>query len=49
VAEVCGFAIREAERVCPHQGDAEIYSRGYEVYQSLYPALKPVFGRIAEL
>ena len=49
VPEVCRVAIREVERAEPRAGEASFYAKGHKIYQSLYPALKPVFGRIAEL
>jgi xylulokinase len=47
--EVCHAAIRETDSVSPNAADAEFYGRGHKVYQSLYPALKPVYREIAEL
>ncbi len=43
VPEVCGAVIKETARVEPKAGAAEIYQNGHKVYQSLYPALKPMF------
>ena len=45
VPDVCGAVIREARRVEPNADDAAVYARGHRVYQSLYPALRPFFGR----
>jgi len=45
VPEVCGAVIREAARVEPNADDAAVYARGHRVYQGLYPALQPFFGR----
>jgi xylulokinase len=49
VPEVCRNAIRETESVSPQPVEAAYYARAHGVYQALYPALKPIFGRIAEL
>lgn len=49
VPEVCRNAIRETESVSPRPVEAAYYSRAHEVYRALYPALKGVFGKIAEL
>jgi len=48
VPGVCRAAIRETESVLPG-GDALFYGNAHRVYQSLYPALKPVYARIAAL
>jgi xylulokinase len=47
--EVCRAAIRETDSVSPNAADAALYERGHKVYQSLYPALKPVYREIAAL
>jgi xylulokinase len=47
--EVCRAAIRETDSVSPSVADAAFYERGHKVYQSLYPALKPVYREIAAL
>jgi xylulokinase len=49
VTEVCRNAIRETESVSPRPVEAAYYAKAHEVYQALYPALKPIFGRIAKL
>lgn len=46
VGEVCGVAIRETESVTPRQPDTELYGKGHSVYQALYPALRPIYGRL---
>jgi len=43
VPEVCGAVIRENARVEPG-ADVDVYASGHRVYQSLYPALKPIFS-----
>ena len=47
--EVCKAAIREVESVEPQAVAAEYYRRGHAIYQSLYPALRPIYGGLAEL
>ena len=49
VREVCRTAIEETASVTPHGEAAGYYGRAYTVYQSLYPALKRVYGDIAGL
>jgi len=49
VPEVCRAAIRETESVSASAQDAAFYEKGHAVYGALYPALKPIFGRIAAL
>jgi len=48
VAEACRAIIREVDRVEPGAANAAIYRELHQVYQTLYPALKPAYGRIAE-
>ena len=48
VPEVCRATIRETGAVSPG-ADAAFYARAHRVYQALYPALKPIYGMIAEL
>ena len=49
VPEVCRQAIRETESVSPRAAETAYYSKAHGVYQALYPALKPIFERIAGL
>jgi xylulokinase len=49
VQEVCRNAIRETESVSPRPVETAYYAKAHGVYQALYPALKPIFGRIAGL
>jgi xylulokinase len=49
VQEVCRNTIRETESVSPRAAETAYYGRGHGVYRALYPALKGVFGKIAEL
>jgi xylulokinase len=46
VNEVCRVAVREVSGVEPHAGAAAVYRKGYETYRALYPALKPIYGRL---
>ncbi len=47
VPEVCHAAIREVESVSPQS--AAFYAKAHQVYKALYPALKPLYGCIAQL
>lgn len=47
VEEVCAVAIHETDSVCPNTADAAVYRNGHRIYQSLYPALRPVYQEIA--
>jgi xylulokinase len=49
VPEVCRSTIRETESIEPRAAESAYYGRAHGVYQALYPALKPIFGQIAEL
>jgi len=49
VPEVCRAVIRETESVAPVEADAAFYAKAHRVYQAFYPALKPLYGQIAEL
>jgi hypothetical protein len=49
VPEVCRNTIRETESVTPRAAETAYYGKAHAVYQALYPALKSVFGKIAEL
>jgi xylulokinase len=48
VPEACRAAIREVETVEPRRAEAAAYAARHRVYQSLYPALRPVYSAIAE-
>jgi xylulokinase len=43
VEEACAAAVREVDTVNPRGHESARYERGYEVYRSLYPALRPVY------
>jgi xylulokinase len=47
--EASQAAVHEVSTKEPAPQSAAFYAERYKIYQSLYPALKPVFGRIAEL
>jgi len=49
VPEVCRHAIRETDSVMPSGAESDFYQSGHSLYASLYPALKPIFQRIARL
>lgn len=49
VVEACRATIRETEAVDPRPHEAQIYRRAHEVYRSLYPTLKPIYGLIQNL
>jgi xylulokinase len=46
VPEVCRAAIREVDAVEPRPAERALYASGHSVYQALYPALKPLYGRM---
>jgi xylulokinase len=47
VKEACAATVREVDVTLPQREESEQYRRGHEVYQSLYPALAPIYRRIA--
>jgi len=47
VQDVCRTAIRETDSTPPCAPDAGVYATGHRVYQSLYPALKPMYRAVA--
>lgn len=48
-AEVCAAALKEAANKSPCEAAAGRYRKRYEVYRSLYPALRHAFRSISEL
>jgi xylulokinase len=44
VQEVCRAAIRESDSVSPCAPDVAVYEKGHRIYQSLYPALRPMWS-----
>ena len=47
--ELCQVAVRESASKTPNPAAAAFYSRNYEIFRSLYPALKPAYQAIAAL
>ncbi len=47
--QVCHTAIKEIAVREPQQDAVDFYAQRYEIYRSLYPALKPAFQAIGEL
>jgi xylulokinase len=47
VPEACAATIREADSVMPRAVEAALYARAHDVYRALYPALRPLYGRMA--
>ena len=46
VEEACECAVHVATRVPPHPAAMDVMRRQYQIYRTLYPALKPVFARL---
>jgi xylulokinase len=46
IEECCRVAIREAGVVKARTEDSRVYADLHRVYQAIYPALKPVYGRL---
>ncbi len=46
VPEACRAVIRETERLESRSYESQLYARGRQVYQALYPSLKPVYRLI---
>jgi xylulokinase len=47
VPEACFATIRESEATLPRTAESEIYANGYDTYRALYPALRPIYTKIA--
>lgn len=47
VPEACAATIREADSVEPRAEESALYSRAHDVYCALYPALRPLYGRMS--
>jgi xylulokinase len=47
VPEACSAAIREADSVTPRPSESALYAKGHETYRALYPALRPIYARMA--
>lgn len=48
VSEACGAAVRLGPPTDPGE-DVAVYEKAYRAYRDLYPALQPLFGRLADL
>lgn len=49
VAEVCAAAIRETDSLTPCAPEAALYAKAHKIYQSLYPALQPLYARMSDI
>jgi xylulokinase len=49
VPEMCSVAIKETDSVSPKADEAAFYAKAHRIYQSMYPALKPICAQIAEM
>jgi xylulokinase len=49
VPELCRAAIRETDSVAPRAADTGLYAKGHLIYQSLYPALRPMYAQVGAL
>ncbi len=49
VQEACAATIREADSLVPQSAESAVYQRGYEVYRSLYPSLKPLYRQMGQV
>jgi xylulokinase len=49
VEEACDLTIRVVDRVIPDKANIALYEKIYEVYRSLYPALKDKFALVSEI
>jgi xylulokinase len=47
VEEACRRVVSIEEQTIPDAEAGEVYAKGYAVYQALYPALQPLFPRLA--
>jgi xylulokinase len=47
VEEACECAVHVATRVQPHPAAMDVMRRQYEIYRTLYPALKPIFAKLS--
>jgi xylulokinase len=46
VEECCSVAIQEVEQISPDATTAKKYGEMHRVFQSIYPALKPIYGQL---
>jgi len=49
VPEACDAAIGQLDSVTPRPAESALYARGHRVFQSLYPALAPIYPRMAAI
>ncbi len=49
VPQACQATIRVESRIDPIASNQHIYDECYQIYHSLYPALKPAFDRVAHI
>jgi xylulokinase len=49
VGEACRETVHETERLEPRSHESQLYARGHQVYQALYPTLKPIYRLIQNL
>jgi xylulokinase len=47
VEEACRQVVKTIEHIRPEAETADVYTRGYGLYQALYPALQPLFPRMS--
>jgi xylulokinase len=47
VPEACAATVREVDALKPRVAESALYARAVDVYRALYPALQPLFGRMA--
>jgi xylulokinase len=47
VPEACAAIVRDQETQEPRSPESKVYAEGHAVYRSMYPALKPLFPRMA--
>ena len=48
IQELCRAAIHETEAISPARAEADFYTRAHRIYQALYPALAPLYGRMGQ-
>jgi xylulokinase len=49
VPEACDATIQEADCVLPRATESALYSKAHRIYQSIYPALVPIYAQIARM
>ncbi len=47
VPDACAATIRESDCVLPRAAESALYANGHAVYRELYPALRPLYPRMA--